>query len=157
MSDVKDADASTGADAEAGGEEKLTMFDRIGGLVVIDRLVEAFYLRMETLPEAATIRAMHAPDLSPTKIALKRYLCEWTGGPKLYTPEKGHPRLRQRHMGFKIGIPERDAWLLCMGGALEETVKDDAARQEMYIALAKLADWMRNTAGNPHDAGGRPG
>jgi hemoglobin len=40
-----------------------------------------------------------------------------------------------------------------MGGALDEVVKDDAARQEMYGALAKLADWMRNTAGNPHDTG----
>jgi hemoglobin len=151
MSDVKDADANTGADA--GDGEKLTMFERIGGLVVIDRLVESFYHRMDTLPEAATIRAMHGEDLTPTKIALKRYLCEWTGGPKLYTPEKGHPRLRQRHMGFKIGVAERDAWLVCMGGALAETVQDDAARQEMYAALAKLADWMRNTAGNPHDTG----
>jgi hemoglobin len=148
MSDVKDA-ANAGADAG----EKVTMFERIGGLVIIDRLVESFYLRMDTLPEAATIRAMHQEDLGATKIALKQYLCEWTGGPKLYTPAKGHPKLRQRHMGFKIGTAERDAWLLCMGGALAEVVKDDAARQEMYIALAKLADWMRNTAGNPHDTG----
>jgi hemoglobin len=147
MSDVRDA----GTDAGTG--EKVTMFERIGGLVIIDRLVEAFYRRMETLPEAATIRAMHGEDLTPTKIALKRYLCEWTGGPKLYTPEKGHPRLRQRHMGVRIGVAERDAWLMCMGGALEEVVADDAAREEMYVALAKLADWMRNTAGNPHDAG----
>jgi hemoglobin len=147
MSDVKDA----GADAGEG--DKLTMFERIGGLVIIDRLVESFYHRMDTLPEAATIRAMHQEDLGPTKIALKQYLCEWTGGPKLYTPAKGHPKLRQRHMGFKIGTAERDAWLLCMGGALQEAVKDDAARQEMYVALAKLADWMRNTAGNPHDTG----
>ncbi len=151
MSDVRDADPNAGA------EEKLTMFERIGGVVVIDRLVEAFYLRVDTLPEATTIRAMHGQDLSQTKINLKRYLCEWTGGPKLYTPEKGHPRLRQRHSGFQIGIAERDAWLLCMRGALDETVRDDAARQEIYVALAKLADWMRNTAGNPHDAGRRPG
>jgi hemoglobin len=151
MSDVKDADTNTGTGEDSG--DKLTMFDRIGGLVIIDRLVESFYQRMDTLPEAATVRAMHGEDLSPTKIALKQYLCEWTGGPKLYTPAKGHPKLRQRHMGFKIGTAERDAWLLCMGGALQEVVVDDAARQEMYVALAKLADWMRNTAGNPHDTG----
>lgn len=152
MSHARDADASSGVRADA-GTEKLTMFERIGGLVVIDRLVEAFYRRMTTLPEAATIHAMHGQDLTQIKLTLKRYLCEWTGGPNLYTPEKGHPRLRQRHMGFKIGTAERDAWLLCMGGALKETVQDEAARQEMYIALAKLADWMRNMAGNPHDAG----
>lgn len=140
------------AEAETSVETP-TMFERIGGAVIIDRLVESFYARMDTLPEAKTIRAMHAADLGPVKIVLKRYLCEWTGGPKLYTPEKGHPRLRQRHMGFAIGESERDAWLMCMRGALDEVVKDATARQEIYAALAKLADWMRNQAGNPHDAG----
>ncbi len=132
---------------------EISMFDRVGGAVTIDRLVEAFYKRMDMLPEAKTIRAMHAPDLGSVKNVLKRYLSEWTGGPKLYSPEKGHPRLRQRHMGFAIGNAERDAWLLCMRGALEETVADDNARHELDAALTKLADWMRNQAGNPHDAG----
>jgi hemoglobin len=130
------------------------MYERLGGAVVIDRLVDAFYARMDTLPEAEGIRAMHADDLGNTKQVLKRYLSEWTGGPKLYSPEKGHPRLRQRHMGFSIGNAERDAWLLCMHGALEETVADAAARAAIYDAMAKLADWMRNTAGNPHDTVG---
>ena len=134
-------------------EVKVSMFERVGGAVVIDRLVESFYHRMDTLPEATTIRAMHASDLGPVKTILKRYLAEWTGGPKLYSAEKGHPQLRRRHMGFSIGDAERDAWLLCMGGALEETVADVEARREVYAALVKLADWMRNQAGNPHDAG----
>ncbi|MET3356415.1 group II truncated hemoglobin [Xanthobacter autotrophicus] len=134
--------------------EVVPMFERLGGAVVIDRLVEAFYRRMDTLAEAEGIRNMHADDLSQTKHVLKRYLTEWTGGPKLYSVEKGHPRLRQRHMGFAIGNSERDAWLLCMRGALEETVADAAARDEVYGAMAKLADWMRNTAGNPHDTAG---
>ncbi len=42
-------------------EAELSMFDRIGGAVVVDRLVEAFYRRMDALPEAKTVRAMHAP------------------------------------------------------------------------------------------------
>ncbi len=132
----------------------VSMFERIGGTVAIDRLVESFYRRMDTLPEAASIRAMHPDDLASTKLVLKRYLSEWTGGPKLYSPEKGHPRLRQRHIGFPIGSSERDAWLLCMRGALEEVVADDAVRQEIDVALSRLADWMRNQAGNPHDTRG---
>lgn len=132
----------------------VSMFERIGGAVVIDRLVESFYGRMDALPEAKKIRDMHPVELETIKTVLKRYLGEWTGGPKLYSEEKGHPRLRQRHMGFSIGESERDAWLLCMRGALDEVVADDAARQELYEAMAKLANWMRNQAGNPHDAGG---
>lgn len=134
--------------------ETVTMFERLGGAVVIDRLVEAFYARMDTLPQAEGIRVMHADDLTSTKNVLKRYLTEWTGGPKLYSVERGHPRLRQRHMGFAIGNGERDAWLLCMRGALDETVADAQAREEVFAAMAKLADWMRNTAGNPHDTVG---
>ena len=136
---------------------EVSMFERIGGAVVVDRLVEAFYLRMDSLPEANGIRAMHAPDLGPVKSVLKRYLSEWTGGPKLYSPEKGHPRLRQRHIEFPIGNAERDAWLLCMRGAMAEAIADGKAREELDAALTKLADWMRNQAGNRHDAGtGRP-
>ena len=132
---------------------EISMFERIGGAFTIDRLVEGFYRRMDVLPDAEGIRAMHAANLEPTKNVLKRYLCEWMGGPKLYSAEKGHPRLRQRHMGFKIGELERDAWLLCMKGTLEESVAEVEARQEIYGLLAKLADWMRNQAGNPHDTG----
>jgi hemoglobin len=122
------------------------IYERIGGAATIDRLVDSFYRRMDTLPEARTIRAMHAADLAPMRQVLKNYLAEWTGGPKLYSVEKGHPRLRQRHIGFSIGEAERDAWMLCMRGALEETVADAEARQGLDAALARLADWMRNRA-----------
>ncbi len=131
----------------------VSMFERVGGAPTIDRLVESFYARMDSLQEANVIRAMHAPDLGPTKDVLKRYLGEWMGGPKHYSAERGHPRLRQRHMGFAIGDAGRDAWLLCMRGALEEAIEDADARQEIYGLMAKLADWMRNQAGNPHDVG----
>lgn len=137
----------------AQAETAVSMFERIGGAPTIERLVDAFYARMDTLPEARTIRAMHAPDRGPVKEVLRRYLGEWMGGPKRYSAERGHPRLRQRHMGFPIGNEERNAWLLCMRGALDETVADVAAREEIYGLLARLADWMRNQEGNPHDAG----
>ena len=120
------------------------MFERIGGSATIDRLVDRFYDRMDTLPEAKVIRAMHADDLGLIRNVLKRYLTEWTGGPRLYSPEKGHPRLRQRHIGFAIGDAERDAWLLCMRGSMEVTIADLAARQELDKAISGLADWMRN-------------
>ncbi len=134
-----------------------TMFERLGGALAIDRLVESFYRSMECLPQAATIRAMHPNDLGPVRATLKRYLTEWTGGPKLYSPEKGHPRLRQRHIRFPVDEAARDAWLLCMRGALAETVADEAARRELDETLSKLADWMRNQGDNPHDARARAG
>jgi hemoglobin len=40
-----------------------------------------------------------------------------------------------------------------MRGAMAETIADGRAREDLDAALTKLADWMRNQAGNPHDAG----
>ncbi|MDJ0931309.1 group II truncated hemoglobin [Breoghania sp.] len=131
--------------------QEQTIFDGIGGTKIIERLVDSFYDRMGTLPEAQGIRALHADDLGPTRDILKRYLSEWTGGPKLYSPEKDYPRLRQRHLRIPIGKDERDAWLLCMRGAMEEAVPDNAVRAQLYDNMAKLADWMRNLPGSPHD------
>jgi hemoglobin len=132
-----------------------TPFSRIGGQAAIDALVDAFYFRMDTLPEARVIRAMHADDLSSVKKVLKNYLGEWMGGPALYSQERGHPRLRMRHMPFRIGEAERDAWMLCMTGALEEVVEDASLRAQLQQSFFKLADWVRNDDGNPHDANHR--
>jgi hemoglobin len=126
-------------------------FAQIGGAEGIDRLVEAFYRRVDTLPVAAGIRAMHALDLEPTKAILKVYLTEWMGGPKQYTPRRGPPRLRHAHRAFAIGQAERDAWMQCMRGALEETVADASLREQLERAFFKLADTVRNDPGNPHD------
>lgn len=119
-------------------------FDRLGGASAVDRLVEAFYRFMDTLPQAHDLRAMHAPDLSQTKAVLKCYLTEWLGGPKDYSAQRGHPRLRMRHGAFAIGIAERDAWLACMRSALSEVSTDAALRDALMQAFAKTADWMRN-------------
>jgi hemoglobin len=126
-------------------------FARLGGAAAIDRLVEAFYAHVERQPEAIIIRAMHPADLAITKDVLKRYLGEWMGGPALYSAERGHPRLRMRHVGFAIGEAERNAWLLCMRQALNEAVSDEVLRDELYADFVKLADWMRNQPGNAHD------
>jgi hemoglobin len=122
-----------------------SMYERIGGAIAIDRVVESFYGAMDALPQAKTIRAMHADDLGAVKLVLKKYLSEWTGGPTLYSPEKGPPRMRQRHMGFPIDDAARDAWMVCMDRALEQHVADAEARAELRGNMKKLADWMRNT------------
>ncbi|MDR2877327.1 MAG: group II truncated hemoglobin [Chromatiales bacterium] len=122
-------------------------FQLIGGQPAIDRIVDLFYDRMDTLPEAEKIRAMHPADLTGIRIVLKKYLAEWLGGPKTYSEERGHPRLRMRHMPFPISTAERDAWMLCMTGALEEVITDRMLREHLTQQLFRVADWMRNVEG----------
>ncbi len=131
-----------------------SIYDRMGGAEGIAHLVDAFYDLMDSLPEAKHVRSLHSESLDGSRAILKKYLSEWTGGPALYTLEKGHPRLRQRHLRIPIGEEERDDWLHCMRIALNQTVADRSTRQELWGAMQRLADWMRNRPGNPHD---RPG
>jgi hemoglobin len=125
------------------------LFDRIGGQATVDVMVDRFYDRMDTLPEAREIRAMHAPSLAPMRDLLKKYFCEWLGGPRHYSSQRGHPMLRARHLPFPIGIAERDAWLLCMDGALDEAIANPHAREHIRLSITRLADWMRNRQGEP--------
>lgn len=120
-------------------------FELVGGQPAVDQIVESFYRHMATRPQAATILALHPPDLNGTKVVLKKYLAEWLGGPNLYSRERGHPRLRMRHMPFRIGIAERDAWMACMQAALEEVIGSARLRDLLLQQLFKAADWMRNS------------
>ena len=121
-----------------------TPFERIGGQPTVDRIIDTFYDNMDTLPQAAIIRALHPEDLNPTRAILKKYLAEWLGGPPAYTQERGHPRLRARHLPFSIGDEERDAWMFCMRRTMEDVVTDEIAREWILQKLSGLADWMRN-------------
>ncbi len=122
---------------------------RLGGHAAIVRLVDAFYRAMDTRPEAATIRAMHEPDLAHTKAVLVKYFSEWLGGPRLFSPERGAPMLRRRHQRFAIDAVARDAWMLCMRQALNEVCADVALRIELDAAFYKVADFMRNAETDP--------
>jgi len=66
---------------------------------------------------------MHAANLEPTKNVLKRYLANGWGAEALFR-RKGPSAAAAAAYGLQIGELERDAWLLCMKGALEESVAE---------------------------------
>lgn len=121
-----------------------TLYEQIGGEVVIRKLVDRFYDLMDSQPEAAGIRALHPEDLTESRNKLFWFLVGWSGGPPMYIERFGHPRLRARHIPFPIGESERDQWLWCMNQALEETITDGLARVQLSRNFAQLADFMRN-------------
>jgi hemoglobin len=143
--------ASQPAAVSVAPAEKNPHFDRIGGEAGIERLVERFYHHMDTLPEAATIRAMHPADLTSSRAVLVRFLTQWTGGPQRYSEVRGQPRLRRKHLPFAIGQAERDAWIICMLRALDDTVADSELREQLGRAFFKTANFLRNDEGNPND------
>lgn len=124
-----------------------TFYDQIGGAPTVRTLVDRFYELMDTLPEAYGIRKLHPADLSGSAEKLYMYLTGWLGGPQLFVQAYGHPRLRARHLHFAIGEAERDQWLMCMRMAMEEVLPPDDSNEQLYRALADLADHMRNMMG----------
>jgi hemoglobin len=115
----------------------------------IRQLVNAFYDIMDCLPEAASIRAMHAEDLSPMKEKLGDYLVGWMGGPPLYADKYGSVCMTTPHEPYHIGPAERDQWLLCMDRALEHIGASEDAVAMLKIPLRRIADAVRNREGKP--------
>lgn len=122
----------------------MTPYDQLGGESGIRHLVDRFYDLMDTSPEAANVRALHAASLKRSREKLFIYLTGWTGGPPLYEEQYGHPRLRMRHLPFTIGKRERNEWLWCMERALDEHEMPGELREHLRQRLRQLADHMRN-------------
>src|SRR5690606_11482520 len=124
-----------------------SVYERIGGADGVRALVDRFYELMDEWPEAWRVRRLHPESLAGSADILFKFLSGWFGGPPLYVAERGHPRLRMRHLPFAIGPAERDEWLLCMRQALAEQVRDDALSALVDRAFTEMADHMVNTAG----------
>ena len=119
-------------------------YEQLGGDAGVRRLVDRFYDLMDTAPEAATIRRLHAASLKASREKLYLFLSGWTGGPPVYVEKFGHPRLRMRHLPFAISSRERDEWLWCMDRALDEHPMPDELRTMLRERFHQLADHMRN-------------
>src|ERR1700690_2961048 len=91
------------------------------------RLVAAFYRQV---PADDILGRMYPPDdRAAAEQRLRDFLIYRFGGPQKYIEERGHPRLRGRHMPFAISKAARDRWMLLMDRALmEAALPADAVR-----------------------------
>jgi len=136
-----DSSPSTSSSPEA---SPATAFEWVGGEARVRALVDRFYDLMELEPAFTELRAAHGPSLDSARDKLFWFLCGWLGGPNHYIERFGHPRLRARHLPFKIGIAERDQWVACMGMAMQDVALDPALQERLLESFMGTADWMRN-------------
>lgn len=128
-------------------QSAITPFERIGGEAKVQALVDRFYDLMDLEPKYAELRAAHGTELERARQNLFWFLCGWLGGPDHYISRFGHPRLRMRHMPFKIGLKESEQWVACMDQAMGEVGVDPALRSRLKESFHQTADWMRNSPG----------
>ncbi len=123
--------------------EEKTPYDLLGGDGGVRTLTADFYGLMDTLPEAAPIRAMHKGDLSEMTDKLGTFLIGWLGGPQRYQERFGRVIIPLAHKPFAIGPSERDQWLMCMHGALEKTSLDASMKARLMDSFGRMAEMCR--------------
>ena len=98
-------------------EDSPSFFHQVGGHETVRRLVHEFYRGVAGDPE---LRALYPEaDLGPAEERLRLFLEQYWGGPTTYSEQRGHPRLRMRHMPFKVTPAQRDRWLTHMMAAVD--------------------------------------
>lgn len=97
--------------------EPSSFYAQIGGTETFDRLVRKFYDEVQSDPVLWPMYPQH--DLEGSIHRLSTFLQQYWGGPTTYSDERGHPRLRQRHVAYKLNPDARDRWLAHMRTALD--------------------------------------
>jgi hemoglobin len=110
-------------------DQRSSLYERVGGDAFFFGLVDRFYQGVEV---DALLRRLYPDDLEPPRRRLALFLIQYWGGPHTYHEERGHPRLRMRHMPFPIGQAEREAWLRHMRAAVAES---DASESDSKALL----------------------
>ncbi len=163
-------DSAEGTADEAAGAAAATFYERVGGQPFFDRLVDVFYDGVANDPVLLSLYP-EPHDLAPARRRLALFLGQYWGGPTTYNDERGHPRLRLRHMPFTVGPLQRDHWLHHMVHAVEQVTTEsplpgdgaegaavpeqEQVQQVQQVLLAYFvpaAEHLRNDTGLPISA-----
>ena len=119
-----------------------TIYDEIGS-EAFEQLVSHFYALVSINPVIAPMYPKD--DLHGAALRLKMFLEQYWGGPSTYSDTRGHPRLRMRHIPFKINPDARDRWLGHMEHAVDTLKLPPLQRETLLDYLERAAYAMTNT------------
>jgi hemoglobin len=130
----------------AGGEPVGGSFwESVGGRPTFEKLVRAFYDGVRTDPLLLPMYP-EQPDLEGAIQRLTGFLEQYWGGPGTYSEERGHPRLRMRHLPFAVTPEARDHWLAHMRAALDTLELAPLQDTMLWDYLERAARAMVNSA-----------
>ena len=120
-----------------------TFYQAVGGAETFRKLIAAFYSRV---PDDPILGSMYpADELADAEERLRMFLEQYWGGPKTYSEQRGHPRLRMRHVPFAVTPSARDRWLELMRSALDEIGLPPDRDEEIWTYFVMAAHSMVNT------------
>ena len=127
--------------------DAISLYEAAGGTPFFVALVDAFYEGVVT--DAVLLQLYALDDIVGARHRLTLFLAQYWGGPTTYMDERGHPKLRMRHMPFHIGPAERDRWLLHMAAAVERTAPSPEIHDTLMAYFVPAAEHLRNDTGLP--------
>ena len=105
------------------------------------KLVDEFYAGVEN---DFVLRPLYPEDLTLPKQHLALFLIQRTGGPTSYSDQRGHPRMRARHMPFPIGVIEKNAWMHNMTVALDKVPELEEHKEVLTEFFETFATFLIN-------------
>ncbi|RJN31511.1 globin [Nesterenkonia natronophila] len=120
-----------------------SFYAQVGGRATFQKIVDVFYDQVAKDPD---FKALYPEeDLEPAKNRLMMFLEQYWGGPRRYQAERGHPRLRMRHMPFRVDATARDTWLKYMHTAVKSADLSPMHEAELWDYLERAAHSMVNS------------
>ena len=132
---------------EATERLEVSLYEAAGGMPFFEALVDSFYDGVVTDPVLLPLYALD--DIAGARHRLTLFLAQYWGGPTTYMEERGHPKLRMRHMPFHVGPAERDHWLLHMAAAVERAAPSPEIHDALMAYFVPAAEHLRNDTGLP--------
>ena len=122
-----------------------TPYERIGGEAGLRRMTQRMYALMDTLPEAAAVRAQHPSSLEGSEQKLFEFLSGWLGGPAVYAERTGGGMcMSSAHSPFAIDERAREQWMWCMRAALDAPDVPAGVRKMVEPAFERMTGFLRN-------------
>jgi hemoglobin len=120
------------------GMEELDLYATIGE-DGFRRLIAAFYRQVPGDDVLGPMYPKH--DLAGAEQRLRDFLIGRFGGPQRYIEQRGHPRLRMRHMPFAVNSAARERWMQLMTNALDDVMlppEADALLREFFHGVSAM-------------------
>ncbi|MEU0931754.1 globin [Embleya sp. NPDC005971] len=123
-------------------EPEPSLYEAVGGEETFVKLVHRFY---QGVREDPLLRPMYPEeDFAGAEDRLRMFLVQYWGGPRTYSEQRGHPRLRMRHAPFAVTEEARDAWLRHMRAAVDDIALPAEQEKTLWDYLVYAAQSMVN-------------
>lgn len=121
-----------------------TFYGQVGGHETFSKIIHVFYQGVAADP---LLRAMYPEeDLGPAEQRMLMFIEQYWGGPRTYLEERGHPRLRMRHVPFAVTPEARDHWLAAMRQGVDAAGLSPMHEATLWDYLERAAHSLVNSA-----------